>query len=579
MPTDRAAVAVPRAPHRRAAGDGGFSLVEILVAMAIIGTVMGASVPFMVRTLAASDQQADQQVAIQLATDGLERVRALNPKSLLTGRGDQAVKEQWDFAPAVVKSRLATMRAASDPMLPAGSTEGRLAPLPTKPVGTAVNGTTYQTQWYVGRCWQAVAAGSPSVVGACTAPADATVTPAGPAFYRVVVATTWTSRACTTVDHVCAYLTSTMTSIGIDPVFDTKRPAPTVNDPAAQVSYVGDTVSLPVASAGGTLPLTWSATGLPAGLTMTAATGLISGTPTTAGTSSVTVTVIDRDKRTDVSSFTWKVFAVPALTNPGNQTSRTGTAVSFQPVLAGGQAPVTWNITGLPTGLSYNTTTGLITGTPNTVQTLTTTITVTDAGKRTATATFSWRVLTPVQLYNPGPQSMENNKNVGTFTPYAWGGTGSYTWQAQNLPDGLRMDPVTGEVSGVVVHGTRYVVTVTATDSAGGTATMTVVCTVTPSSGGDLTITSPTGNPDRSTPLNTAVNFTAGATGSNPNSHTWTATNLPPGVTIARTSTGPGNTSTATVSGKPTAKGTYNVTLIVTSGSSVAKLMFTWTVT
>ncbi|MEV4706652.1 putative Ig domain-containing protein [Actinoplanes sp. NPDC049316] len=577
MPTDRAAVAVPRTPRRRAAGDGGFSLVEVLVAMAIIGTVMGASVPFMTRTLAASNQQADQQVAIQLATDGLERVRALNPKSLLTGRGEQSVKEQWDTAPAVVKSRLATMRSASDPMLPAGSTDGRLAPLPTKAVETVVNGTTYNTQWYVGKCWQGVAAGSPPVVGACTAPADATVTPAGPAFYRVVVATTWTSRACTTVDHVCAYLASTMTSIGIDPVFNTKLPPPTINGLAAQVSYVGDTVSLPVTS-GGTPPLTWSATGLPAGLTIAAATGLISGTPTTAGTSSVTVTVIDRDKRTDDSSFTWKVFQAPALTNPGNRTSRTGTAVSLQPVLTGGQAPLTWSITGLPAGLTYSTSTGLITGTPTTVQALTTTITVTDAGKRAVTATFSWRVLTPVQLYNPGPQSMTNNTNVGTFTPYAWGGLGPYTWQAQNLPDGLTMDPKTGEVSGVVRHGTRYVVTVTVTDDAGGTATMTVVCTVTPSSGGDLTITSPT-NPDRSTAVNTSVSFTAGSTGSNPNSHTWTATGLPPGVTIARTSTGPGNTTTATVSGKPTVKGTYHVTLIVTSGTSWAKQMFTWTVT
>ena len=53
--------------------------------------------------------------------------------------------------------------------------------------------------------------------------------------------------------------------------------------------------------------LTYSATGLPAGLSIGSSTGLISGTPTTAGTSSVTVTATDGTGAKGAASFTWTV--------------------------------------------------------------------------------------------------------------------------------------------------------------------------------------------------------------------------------------------------------------------------------
>src|SRR6185503_2690778 len=53
--------------------------------------------------------------------------------------------------------------------------------------------------------------------------------------------------------------------------------------------------------------LTYSATGLPAGLSISASTGRISGTPTTAGTSSVTVTARDTTNSSGSASFSWTV--------------------------------------------------------------------------------------------------------------------------------------------------------------------------------------------------------------------------------------------------------------------------------
>lgn len=55
---------------------------------------------------------------------------------------------------------------------------------------------------------------------------------------------------------------------------------------------VGQAYSVQLQAAGGVAPYTWSATGLPAGLTMSPG-GLLSGVPTAAGSFSPVVTVVD----------------------------------------------------------------------------------------------------------------------------------------------------------------------------------------------------------------------------------------------------------------------------------------------
>jgi serine protease len=103
----------------------------------------------------------------------------------------------------------------------------------------------------------------------------------------------------------------------------------TVTNPGNQASTVGSPVSLQIkASDSGGAPLTYSATGLPAGLSINGSTGLISGTPTTAGTSSVTVTAKDSTGASGSTSFTWTVSssgsggctAKQLLGNPGFET-------------------------------------------------------------------------------------------------------------------------------------------------------------------------------------------------------------------------------------------------------------------
>src|ERR1700753_198681 len=85
----------------------------------------------------------------------------------------------------------------------------------------------------------------------------------------------------------------------------------TVTGPGNQSSTVGTAASLQVkaADSGAGQTLSYSAPGLPAGLSINSTTGLISGTPTAAGTSNVTVTARDGTGATGSASFTWTVSA------------------------------------------------------------------------------------------------------------------------------------------------------------------------------------------------------------------------------------------------------------------------------
>ncbi|MFC1418089.1 putative Ig domain-containing protein [Streptacidiphilus cavernicola] len=105
----------------------------------------------------------------------------------------------------------------------------------------------------------------------------------------------------------------------------------TVTNPGSQTGTVGTAASLQIhasdSASGQTL--SYSATGLPAGLSISSSTGLISGTPTASGSSSVTVTATDGTGASGSTSFSWTVSAASGgctaaqlLGNPGFETGK-----------------------------------------------------------------------------------------------------------------------------------------------------------------------------------------------------------------------------------------------------------------
>jgi len=83
----------------------------------------------------------------------------------------------------------------------------------------------------------------------------------------------------------------------------------TVANPGNQTGTVGTAASVQVTASdsGSGQTLAYSASGLPAGVSINTSTGLISGTPTAAGTSNVTVTASDGTGASGSTSFTWTV--------------------------------------------------------------------------------------------------------------------------------------------------------------------------------------------------------------------------------------------------------------------------------
>jgi hypothetical protein len=95
----------------------------------------------------------------------------------------------------------------------------------------------------------------------------------------------------------------------------------TVTNPGSQSWTAGTAASLQIQAADSASgqTLTYSATGLPAGLSINAGTGLISGTPTTAGNGSITATATDTTGANGSAAFSWTVNPQGTVCNGSNQ--------------------------------------------------------------------------------------------------------------------------------------------------------------------------------------------------------------------------------------------------------------------
>ena len=119
------------------------------------------------------------------------------------------------------------------------------------------------------------------------------------------------------------------------------------------------------------------------------------------------------------------------------------------PEASGGSGPYTYAVSGLPTGLAFNTSTRVVSGTPTGLGTSTVTFTVTDANSNTFPTTFQIRIVTAV-LAIPAisDRDMVEGNRYDITLPAATGGTAPYTYTLSGLPSGLAFDPDSRLLSG-----------------------------------------------------------------------------------------------------------------------------------
>ncbi|HWH00010.1 MAG TPA: prepilin-type N-terminal cleavage/methylation domain-containing protein [Pilimelia sp.] len=191
-----------RAHRRRRRADRGYTVVEVIVAVGVIGVLMTGMAVYFVFSGSVTSYQGQVQVAAQLASDAMERVRAVRSGRLVTGRDEASVRSQYAIRPPAVADRLheSTTELVWDSGAVAGA--GASAALPTSPRSVTVAGVQYTQHWYLGRCWRLGDTGGCDVANK-TAPGSLE-------FLRVVTASSWRSREC--AGGTCAFATSTLVS-------------------------------------------------------------------------------------------------------------------------------------------------------------------------------------------------------------------------------------------------------------------------------------------------------------------------------------------------------------------------------
>jgi hypothetical protein len=152
--------------------------------------------------------------------------------------------------------------------------------------------------------------------------------------------------------------------------------------PAMRVGHVFSQTVTATGGDGG--PYTFAVTdgALPAGLSIASSTGAITGTPTAEGTYAFTITATDGSSKTGARSYGGLIASQDILINPHSlPTVPIGSSISVALSASGGTAPYTWSVVSgaLPTGLSLNASTGIVSGVPTTAGTYGFTIQALDA--------------------------------------------------------------------------------------------------------------------------------------------------------------------------------------------------------
>ncbi|RZJ71961.1 putative Ig domain-containing protein [Flavobacterium sp.] len=414
----------------------------------------------------------------------------------------------------------------------------------------------------------AITALSPSVTGTVTSYSVSPSLPAGLSlnFATGVISGTPTSATATATYTVTATNSGGSTTFGV--VITVNPSAPTaLSYTTPNVFTVGSAISALNPTVAGTVTSYSISPNLPAGLNFNTTTGVISGTPTAiSATATYTVTATNvSGSATFGISITVNADAPNNLSYPTPLVFTVGTAISnVSPTVTG--TVVSYSISpNLPAGLSFNTTTGVISGTPTAISATTTyfVIATNSGGNTLAQVSITVNAAAPSALSYTTPNVFTLGTAIATLTPTVTGTVTSYSI-SPNLPAGLTFNTTTGAISGTpTAISATAIYTVTATNS-GGSATFGVSITVNAVAPSNLSYPTPL-----VFNVNAAISNVNPTVSGNVTSYS-ISPNLPAGLSF--------NATTGVISGTPTAVSAttvYTITATNSGGSTTFQLTIT----
>ena len=319
-------------------------------------------------------------------------------------------------------------------------------------------------------------------------------------------------------------------------------PAVTVAPTSLAFGEQGAPFSATFTATGGTSPRTFavSAGSLPGGL-MLASNGQLSGTPT--GNGLVSFTVRATDAYGCIGTRAYNLRVCPVISLGSLASGVVGTPYNGSAAASGGAAPYVYALQSgtLPTGLSFSTTSGAITGTPTVEETTSFTVRATDANGCVKDRAYTLAMDCPSITMSPSVLTKGDIGQPFSNTISASGGTGPYTYSVSSgsLPTGVSLNGASGEISGTPSVAGLFSVTIRATDSYNCVGTKSYdlrICPAIQIAPGTLS------DGVVGTPYSTTF---VGSDGTSP--YVWQLTGtIPSGLTW--------NASTATLSGTPTAE-------------------------
>jgi len=193
-------------------------------------------------------------------------------------------------------------------------------------------------------------------------------------------------------------------------------------------------------------------------------TAVLTGTTTTTGSYPVRLTATNGIGTPATQNFTLRVGSAPAFTSENSASFAKSFANTFKVVATGLPAPTVSKTSGtLPTGVTFNAVTKVLSGTPTSTGTFHVTFSATNGIGSPATQSFTLTVVameittTSLPMATHGQSYSVPLKGLGGKAPYKWTATG--------LPAGLTLATSTGVISGKPITAKNYTVKVTLTDS------------------------------------------------------------------------------------------------------------------